>query len=291
MPAPAIPPLGVYGTMKCLEGKEEVPLIKSVAEIVRERLEEASEAALTRFREAVRPIYGVTERGDPDHIGTALLLDLPEGHFLLTAAHVIDWNAKTTLYLGADDFAQLEFEALVTVPPGGDRNQDHGDFAVARLDDALVAKLAGAKFITEPEISRSVADTAGRTYTCLGYPNSKNKVNRHKGTKVTPRLGIYTSLGRSADRLPKVAVDRDHILVDHDAKYSRDESTGARVNSIALPGFSGGAIIDVGRISAETLDSPLEAKLAALLIEGHAAEKVILGTRLTTILNAFRGRP
>ena len=262
-------------------------MIKPVNEIVRERLREASEATLARFRDAVRSIYGVTQNGDPGHIGTALLLLLPEGHFLLTAAHVIDWNAKTTLFLGADDFEPLEFEALVTVPPGDDRSKDHADFVMARLDDALVSKLSGAKFITEAEVSRSVAKTDGRTYTCLGYPNSKNKATRHKGTKVRPTLGIYTSLGRPADLLPKVAVDSDHILVDHNAKYSRDE-LGAKVNSTALPGFSGGAIVDVGRISADTLNTPLDPKLAALLIEAHKTEKVILGTRLTTILNAFR---
>jgi len=260
--------------------------IQTVNEIVRARLGEASEAALTRFRDAVRPIYGVTDRGDPDHIGSAVLLDLPEGRFLLTAAHVIDWNASTTLYLGADSFAPLQFEALVTAAPSGDRDKDHADFAMARLDSDLVSSLSGAKFITEAEISRSVAPIEGQAYTCLGYPNSKNKVNPYKGTKVRPALGIYSSLGKPASLL-SIANDLNHILVDHDAKFSRDES-GAQVNSIALPGFGGGAIIDVGRISAETLDAPLDPKLAALLIEGHTREKVILGTRLTTILEAVR---
>ncbi len=96
------------------------------------------------------------------------------------------------------------------------------------------------------------------------------------------------SHGRPASQLPTIANDRYHILVDHDAKFSRDAS-GTKVNSIALPGFSGGAIIDVGRISAETLATTLHPKLAALLIEGHSKEKVILGTRLTAILDAVRG--
>ncbi len=268
------------------EGEPQVA-IKSVKEVVRERINESSEAARQRFRDAVRPIYGVTEKGDPEHVGSALLLDLREGRFLLTAAHVIDWNKKTTLFLGADDFAPLQFEGFATAAPGGDRRADHADFAIAPLYADLVSKLSGAKFITEAEITRSVGPTEGRTYTCLGYPNSKNKVTPHKGPKVTPSLGIYASIGRSADQLPKIAVDDHHILVDHNAKYSRDES-GKKVSSVALPGFSGGAIIDVGRISADTLDSDLEPKLAALLIEGHAQEKVILGIRLTTILDGTR---
>ena len=261
--------------------------IKTLQEIVRERLKESSEAAVKRFRDAVKPIYGVTSRGYPDQIGSALLLELDGGRFLLTAAHVIDWNAPTTLYLGADNFALLQFEALATAAPGGDRGNDHADFAVARIDAGLSSRLSGSKFITEGEISQSVAATEGSTYTCLGYPNSKNRLNPRKGTKVVPALGIYTSLGRPASQLPNIAIDAHHILVDHNAKYSRDE-TGMRVNSTALPGFSGGAIIDVGRISAENLNSELDPMLAALLIEAHVTEKVILGTRLTTILNAIR---
>ena len=55
-----------------------------------------------------------------------------------------------------------------------------------------------------------------------------------------------------------------------------------------MHGCSGGAIIDLGRISADALGGKLEPKLAALFIEGHAKKKVILGTRLTAILPAIR---
>ena len=75
--------------------------IKTIDQVARERLNEASQAALQCFRDAVKPIYGVTERNDPDHIGSALLLELDEGHFLLTAAHVIDClssNAKCNVF-------------------------------------------------------------------------------------------------------------------------------------------------------------------------------------------------
>lgn len=91
--------------------------IKTVEEITREYLDEAAKAALSTFRDAVKPIYGATERGVPDHIGSGLLLELPEGRFLLTAAHVLDDNDKTSLYLGADGFALLQFEALVSAAP------------------------------------------------------------------------------------------------------------------------------------------------------------------------------
>lgn len=261
--------------------------IKTVKEVVRERSNELASAALQQFWDAVKPIYGATETGRPDHIGSALLLDLTEGRFLATAAHVIDWNQQTSLYLGAEDFALLQFEALVTTAPNGDRNKDHADFAVAPLDSDLVSRLSGAKFITEAEISRSVAPSAGRSYTCLGYPNSKNKFNPREGSNVTPRLLPYTSVGRPASCLPKVAKDRYHVLLEYDAKHFRDEN-GKKVSATALRGCSGGAMIDLGRISADTLTDSVEPKLAALLIEGHAPEKVILGTRIDAMLDAVR---
>jgi hypothetical protein len=40
----------------------------------------------------------------------------------------------------------------------------------------------------------------------------------------------------------------DHLIIDH-RKYSKDDH-GNRVSSYALPGFSGGAVIDLGKISA-----------------------------------------
>ena len=108
-----------------------------------------------------------------------------------------------------------------------------------------------------------------------------------KGTKVTPSLLPYTSIGRPASQLPNIAKEGIHILVDYNAKYARDE-LGKRVSATDMHGCSGGTIIDLGRISADALGRKLEPKLAALFIEGHAKEKVILGTRLTAILPAIR---
>lgn len=264
--------------------------METINEVVREWIDKVSDAARQRFCNAVKPIYGATEGGDPDHIGSAILLEISEGHFLLTAAHVLDWHESTTLYLGADKtFEPLQFEALVSAAPDGDRNKDHFDFAFAPLNANLVQKLPSAKFITEADISSSTTHTDDQTYTCLGYPNSKNKVKWQKGSKVTPSLVSYTNIGRPATKLPAIATDQNHILVGYDGKYVRDDS-GARVNAVALRGCNGGAIIDVGRISLHMLDAPPDPKVAALLIEAHAGAKVIVGTRLTTILTGVRAQ-
>ncbi len=76
--------------------------IQTVAEVVHERLLEATNTALNRFRSSVRQVYGATNQGRPEPLGSAILLKLREGPCVLTAAHNLDWNKHTSLYLGLD---------------------------------------------------------------------------------------------------------------------------------------------------------------------------------------------
>ncbi len=203
------------------------------------------------------------------------MLQLREGPFLLTAAHNLDWNKFTTLYLGVNMTETLVLDAFVSKAPGGVRDDDRLDFAIARLPDSLLNQLGPASLIAENDISRSVADTVGRTYTCLGYPNSKNRTPPRFATTLKPALGIYTSNGVPTDRLGTRADVDTHILIDYNFKFSRDEN-GVRVNSIKPNGFSGGAVIDLGRLSdPATLDKKCNPKLIAMLIEAHRGEKAM----------------
>jgi hypothetical protein len=67
-----------------------------------ERFHERVESLSAKFLPAVRPIYGGTKDGLPVHIGTCTLLKIGADRYLITAAHVIDYNtdADTTLYVG-----------------------------------------------------------------------------------------------------------------------------------------------------------------------------------------------
>ena len=151
----------------CVRPRLELTLaIKTLQEITRERIVAflgSRTPAFPRCRWA--RIYGVTEiSADPDHIGSALLLELADDRFLLSAAHVIDWNNSTNFYLGADSFALLRFEALASAAPGGDRNKDHADFAIARIGAELSSKLTGgrARHGDEIDIERQVGAAARR---------------------------------------------------------------------------------------------------------------------------------
>lgn len=140
----------------------------------------------------------------------------------------------------------------------------------------------------EGDLTDAAEFTAGAVYTCLGFPNSKNKINPKK-SKVTPQLGKYSSMARSAAHLPNIATDQDHILIQCDAKRSRDVH-GNVVSSYAFKGFSGGVIVELGVITTSGFSRRDAPKLAGIVIEAHAAKRVILGTRLASIRRAVEGR-
>ena len=105
---------------------------------------------------------------------------------------------------------------------------------------------------SEADISRSIENPVGRSYTCLGYPNSQNRIPTRSESRVRAKLRDYTGSGIPFDRLPGVADTNLHILIDFSFKFSRDEN-GVRVNSVKPTGFSGGAVIDLGRLSDPSL--------------------------------------
>ncbi|MGX9144671.1 trypsin-like peptidase domain-containing protein [Mesorhizobium sp. 128a] len=243
------------------------------------------ERAKLQFREAVVPIYGSKANGRPVHIGSAVLLHLNGVKVLLTAAHIIDANVFTTLYVGSGKkLRPIVGEFTATGAPNG-RDHDHYDFAFYEVPKELADNLDG-RFIGLEEISRSARLDQGRYYTALGYPNSKNRKYDPLRNSVKARLFSYSSIHKVypevATKLP--AAGEHHIFLTYD-KRSRDND-GTVVDSTKLKGMSGGAVIDVGRptdlgvFSSGELPAPL---LAGIVIE-LKKEKVLLAVQMAVIL-------
>jgi len=80
----------------------------------------------------------------------------------------------------------------------------------------------------------------------------------------------------------------DHLVIGH-RKHSKDEK-GNKVSSYALHGFSGGAVIDLGKISDPAVAAgvtPCEPRLAGLFIEYYREHQAIVATRIDTVLHAY----
>lgn len=264
--------------------------IKDIKDINRERINELAENAATVFGGSILPIYGSTRGGYPEHIGSCIALSLDGRPHLLTAAHVLDWNEETSLYVGHENLHLLTMEFRATAKQNGNRLEDRLDFALGELSESDIKKLGGVNLLTEDQIDLGARCTAGQTYSSIGYPNSKNKKIDHAHKHVEAKRFLHTGIAKFDDDSARATGTSltDHILISQNSKYSKDDS-GRQVSSVALHGMSGGAVINIGNLAdPEVLAGckkpvPL---LAGLFIEYHKKPGIIVATKLNTILRA-----
>ena len=117
--------------------------IRRMSDAFRESINEHMRAAGEQFKDTIRPVYGTTDKGSAVHIGSCTLLRKNGNAFLLTAAHVIDENKYTSLYVaGATNLVLISEEFAATPKISGSRDNDHFDFAIAKLSKNTIILLA-----------------------------------------------------------------------------------------------------------------------------------------------------
>lgn len=263
--------------------------VKTMSELVREKLDQAADSGADQFISAIRPIYGASDHGQPEHIGSGLLLLWKDKRYLVTAAHVIDENSESTLYLGVGSCLQeISAEFYCTKKPDNDRSKDHYDFAWTELTNLSLEGYDDLSFVSESKISHEGGCPNENAYLALGYPNSKNKKHDSVNRSVTPKYMKYTSTLKSDQSW---ATDRslsgnDHILLKYHSKYARD-SDGNKVNTLSPRGASGGALIDMGalhQVEAYRPNHTPVGRLVGMIIEKCAKHNVLVAVRIGTIL-------
>ena len=267
-------------------------IIKTVDELTLERMNTCSDALAKRYLLSVRAIYGATENGKPDHIGSCVLLQYQGEKILVTAAHVIDNSDLTSLYVsGENKLVQIEGSCLITAAPNNDRDKDKFDFAVLPISDALASDLGDVCFI--PESEWGLHDLAAKDRCCLalGFPNSRNK--KIDATKNIVKLEpfVYTSTLKSDPRLfEEIEFSMaDHYLLDFCSKHSKD-SNNKITNSICPKGVSGGGlflIADMANPESYRPEAECSGKFLGILIEQRKNKKVLAFTKMSTIKKAL----
>jgi hypothetical protein len=267
-------------------------IIKALDEIALEKMNECSEAGAGQFKSSIRPIYGSSRNGTPRHIGTCILLNLNQENYLLTAAHIVDENKFSSLYVGTrSELELIEGEFFITREPVGGRINDHYDFAWKKLSTEFLAKLKNVKFIYEKDLAINLENTDSRLFLALGYPNSKNKKVNLLQKSVTPRFMKYSSTVKpNTDLCKKLGIsENQHFFLNFNSKHSKN-SDGLIVNSIAPKGISGGALIDMGSFGPKQFEPGIQCKgkLAGMLIENHKEHKAISAIKIGVIINQIR---
>jgi hypothetical protein len=269
-------------------------LVKTVQEVMNERVNECLAVAKDEFAPAIRPIYASTDALRPIHLGSSVFLKIDDVPYLLTAAHVIDWNKRSSLYISGETHL-TEVEAEFWVTKADNRDDDRYDFAFAVIPEPMTAKLGDVTYISDKKIFSVPAQTSSHVYAAIGYPNSQNKKIDHMKKHIATVIWPYAATALSdlnATALAKALRigGEDHVFIKFDEKHSRDARTGKIVNSLKPTGISGGALIDLGNLAdLERFAEPgTGGRLVGLLIEHRARYKAMVATRMTAIIRAIR---
>lgn len=255
-------------------------------------LKAASDRAKQQFRNAVRPIYMASDKDAPEQLGSAVLIKIDDDSCLLTAAHVIDKNKLSSLYVGGDnELIMIVAEFIATVAPSGDRDNDHYDFAIAKLTPEMLEKMGSLKFIEEHDIAPPASRSNKILYTALGYPNSRNKLDKMFKRKVRSELYTYSNVERFNPALARWKnLSGDESLFIEYRKHSRNDS-GHKVFSVKPRGLSGGALIHAADFSDRDVllgEKPPVPKFAGIIIEHYKSHQTLLGTRIDAIIHSWR---
>ena len=146
-------------------------LIISQEEAVRAWIKERTSQAQASFFPSVRPVYWATSSGTAEAVGSSFLLRVDGKRYFVTAAHVLDLNQQSTLYVaGSNALEPITGIAGVTKAPASGRVHDKFDFAFMELPDDFSSRLGANAFIDAKEISQNRGDLDGRCLMALGYP-------------------------------------------------------------------------------------------------------------------------
>lgn len=273
-------------------------VVKTLPELVTERTNMCSEELAHKYLQSVRAVYASTERGTPVHLGSCVALEIADQKLLVSAAHVIDNNEYTSLYVsGETDLILIESNVYITDSPNGERKQDKFDFSILPLNDKLQAEIGEIVYLTEQDM---LLGELGRNEKCclaLGYPNSRNKITPKRGNNLKESAFVYTSTLKFEEKLYAATGTNPehHFLLDFCPKHSKDED-GKIVNSVHPKGVSGGGLFlieDMATPETYWTEKPCSGKLIGILIELKREQKILVYTKLSTIFKALtkQGRP
>jgi hypothetical protein len=249
------------------------------------------------FRASVRPVYGNSAAEPrPEHIGSCLLLSVDGVPIVATAAHILDQIDERALYIaglpGTSPVPIFGGARTATPKPDRNRNSDHFDTAIWQPPPHSVNALGPVDFLDASRISDNREPSAGRLYTAIGYPVSRNKkaVN-HATRSISTHMSMYTA---DVEEMPELAyklgvTGSDHLFLRFETQAFTGD--GERVNTFGPRGLSGGALLDLGEFDSPesyARDPKRSALLAGMVIEYYKKHRALMAVRIGPIVNGIR---
>lgn len=207
-------------------------------------------------------------------LASGTLIELEKRLFLLTAAHVSDWQKLSVGCQDAYDtnnpqFQSIEGTRLCSLKMLGSRDDDKKDWCLLALAPEIETYFK-QKYLIPPIQQKS---EIGSTFTLCGYPLECNKVKRNT-TSFLPKFKHYSFRELSEVEYKKYGINPDeHIALFFNHGIYKDEKTGKNARYKSFKGFSGGPIFDHN------------SQLVAIFHTCRKSRKVLIGIRIRAIIN------
>jgi hypothetical protein len=238
-----------------------------------------------RLQESVVPLFIGDSDGQPDRIGSCVLVRLDSDLFAFSAAHVIREAASARLFAPSEG-KRGKLLPLPACTAHLSFSGSHNDLDVGVL--VLPARQLGPfrqrVFLAGTEIDQNDRpDDQGLAsfYFVLGYSASRTQVKVSRAERHIHQRSFHcsTSPVGAAEYLQEGMSQADHILLDFDHKEI--VIGGTRVNPPKLQGVSGGGVFHISR---ETKRGPL----VAIATQNRRNSRLIVGTRIKHFLAMVR---
>lgn len=161
-------------------------------------------------------------------IGTGTLIEHNNQLLVVSASHVFQESKSLAFYIGGNNLCRLHGEIIFLGRTKEEIDDINIGFAVLRISpDKLPHHIAIPSSILRSNEEESSCDNLLIT----GFPSSRSKVNRYKGSFISEPQGFRALKGKE---------DKNHIYFPHEKNnYYRQ---GKRVQTCDLPGLSGSPV-------------------------------------------------
>ena len=185
-------------------------------------------------------IYAEFDDEMPTHLGSGVLVASLKETWLITARHLLEEGRKAARVVAVSD--QMHQPVFLNRRFIKVRDKDV-DLALCALSDGDVENLNvepidGKKFFTFPNSRR------GRAICTIGFPNSRNKIDRYGFNSGTILCVTGPQLAAS-DINKDEGYDKEFVMQRYQENDLLDAS-GKRTNALKLKGLSGGLTFDLG---------------------------------------------
>lgn len=242
---------------------------------------------VVKLTNTIIPILGSTERGQPCAVGSGILIGVGNERFLITAAHVLDENKITTLYLpGNSELVELSGPSRQSKPPEHNRNLDRFDTAYIHLSGDIVSRINQVYWFLPPQlVDMNDVSTPGKHYMFTGYPHKA--LGTVYGTrKIAGQLHSYTDRASETAIYTQVdAAPTSNIAINFDVKRVKDDK-GRTVTPKERQGMSGGGVWNFNE--SPQIPGLSKIRLCGVAIEHHKKQKCLLATKINFVLESIR---